>query len=86
MALATQPGPLVAFGVGYPSACMEPQEALGGQLLPLSGPRPTTAAKGRKCTQEGCLTVLSRYNLGLYCSTCLNPRKAKRALMRPDEG
>lgn len=55
-----------------------------GQMLPLGNRRSKLSAPGRVCKEEGCGTVLSRYNETDYCSLHNNPRKAKRIWMRAD--
>lgn len=56
-------------------------EHYSGQMVPARGNRPKVIKGIRICAEEGCNTVLSRYNDTAYCAQHHNPRKARKELL-----
>lgn len=56
-------------------------EHYSGQSVPTRGNKPKVIKGKRICAEEGCDTVLSRYNDTPYCAQHHNPRKARKDLL-----
>ena len=56
-------------------------ERYSGQHAASRGYKPKVTKGERICAQDGCKTVLSKYNDTAYCSVHNNPRRAKKDLL-----